>query len=79
MVTEERLPMAAATSAPSTGLERPSAKDGAESTSSIVNSASPGGDERGVANSSSNYIRLIFSFVNVFITIAYPRRLQFPW
>ena len=54
MVTEERLPMAAATSVPSTGLERPSANKGAESTSSIVDSASPGGDERGVANSSSN-------------------------
>ena len=60
MVTEERSAMAAATSAPSTGLERPSTKEGAESTSSIVDSASPGGDERGVANSSS---RLNFSFV----------------
>ena len=47
MVTEERLPMAAATSAPSTGLERPSAKDGAESTSSIVNSGLSGRGREG--------------------------------
>ena len=60
MVTEERSAMAAATSAPSTGLERPSTNEGAESTSSVVDSVSPGGDERGVANSSS---RLSFSFV----------------
>ena len=41
--------MAAATSAPPTGLDN----EGAELPPS-VDSASPGGDERGVANSSSN-------------------------
>lgn len=50
--------IAATTSAPPTGLDKVSASEGAELPPS-VDSTSPGGDERGVANSSSNLEKTI--------------------